>query len=163
MQAVNLVYVFALTNDCRSIEYLVLFVGKFLHYCVQPITISRPTISAFDCLMSARTEVVWPGTFDARNKKLALKNDFFKQKGQGWGHHNVESHGKLFVNNLGDALWYIDGHWQKFASRSKPMPDLFSAFQNYNIPEEYKKKKERTTLERSVLAQHADKLNNTLL
>ena len=110
--------------------------------------------------MSARTEVVWPETFDARNKKLALKNDliaFFKQKGQGWGHHNVESHGKPFINNLGDALWYIDGHWQKFASRSKPMPDLFSAFQNYNVPEEYKKKK-RTTLERSVLVQHADGL-----
>lgn len=71
----------------------------------------------------------------------------FKNMHLGWGYHNVETHGKPFISELGDVLWYVDGHWHKFADRSKPLPSLFSDFQGYNVPESHKKKKVALTVQ----------------
>ena len=116
--------------------------------------------------MNANRGLKWPTEYEPRNKKFELRNALialFKERRLGWGYHNVDSHGKPFISYLGDVLWYLDGHWHKFAGRSKPLPPLFESFQGFNLPETHKKKKaEKRSLDRVTLLQHAQWLNDVL-
>ena len=49
--------------------------------------------------------------------------------------------GKPFVTQLGDILWQLDGHHEKLAAQQCAVPTMFSEFQGYNTPENYKQKK----------------------
>ncbi len=39
------------------------------------------------------------------------------------------------LRSVTDILWYIDGHHNVFARRGVHIPDRFSRFQGYNVPE----------------------------
>ena len=43
-----------------------------------------------------------------------------------------------------DIFWHIDGHHHVFQQRSVAIPDVFSPFCNYNVPELSKHRKRRT-------------------
>lgn len=43
-----------------------------------------------------------------------------------------------------DVLWYIDGHHGAFENRSFPIPEVFKAFDGYNVPERSKHRKRKT-------------------
>ena len=153
----------------RMLMRLLSTTGKYFQYRIQPIEKRRKlavTTSAFDVLMNAQRELVWPDTPEPLNKKQQMWNDlvhFLRQKGLGWSHQNVASHGKVFVSTLCDALWIVNGHWKKFADRAKPLPRIFEKFQGYKVPESYKKKKlEHSRLDRVSLLKHSDRLNETL-
>ena len=130
----------------RMLMRLLSTTGKYFQYRIQPIEKRRKlavTTSAFDVLMNAQRELVWPDTPEPLNKKQQMWNDlvhFLRQKGLGWSHQNVASHGKVFVSTLCDALWIVNGHWKKFADRAKPLPRIFEKFQGYKVPESYKKR-----------------------
>ena len=110
---------------------MLVLAGKFFHFYVESIhNIQNGTVSAVEKLMSASHEIMWPRNYEPRNKKFEMCNDlisFLKKSHLGWGRDIVDTHGKPFVVNLVDALWYADGHWPKFATRSKPLPPLFKA------------------------------------
>ena len=65
----------------------------------------------------------------------------FPSKGSGWTKENVLSVGKPFVTQLGDILWQLDGHHEKLAAQQCAVPTMFSEFQGYNTPENYKQKR----------------------
>ena len=81
-------HVYMYTKIFRQIQSTT---GKYFHYRIQPKEKRRETaviifISAFDVLMNAQKEIVWPDTLETLNKKQQMWNDLvrlLKQKGLG--------------------------------------------------------------------------------
>lgn len=49
--------------------------------------------------------------------------------------------GVSFVRCVCDVLWYVDNHHHVFASRGCSIPEVFTHFQGYNVPEMTKHRK----------------------
>ena len=78
-----------------------------------------------------------------KNKKDKMFNDIvtlFNQKKWKWSNEG-DTHGKKFINDLRDALWYIDGHHSILEQRSCSIPEPFNKFVGYNTPEKSKHRK----------------------
>jgi len=140
--------------------------GKYFKFLLQA---SRERSSSsrdvFTVLMEGAVKLVCPDKIDIirKNNKQKLHNDLIdslQQKGLGWMKENVLSKGKPFVTQLVDILWQLDGHHEKLAAQSCPIPDLFSTYQNYNVPENYKRK--RPNLKRETVSTMAQTLFNIL-
>ncbi len=59
--------------------------------------------------------------------------------------NEVNTLGKKLLITLRDLFWHIDGHHYLFAQRaSAAIPDIFTVFQNFNMPELSKHRKRRT-------------------
>jgi len=115
--------------------------------------------------MEGAVKLVCPDKIDIilKNNKQKLHNDLIdslQQKGLGWMKENVLSKGKPFVTQLVHILWQLDGHHEKLAAQSCPIPDLFSTYQNYNVPENYKRK--RPNLKRETVSTMVQTLFNIL-
>ena len=104
--------------------------GKYLKFLLQA---SRERSSSsrdvFTVLMEGAVKLVFPDKIDIiwKNNKQKLHNDLIdslQQKGL--------SKGKPFVTQLVHILWQLDGHHEKLAAQSCPIPDLFSTYQNYS-------------------------------
>lgn len=68
--------------------------------------------------------------------------------------------GELFVQKLTRALWYIDPHHSKFASRNIHLPPQLGSFEGYD----YKHKKEKEPqLSVSGISHHVQELSNLLM
>lgn len=83
-----------------------------------------------------------PSTVRVKNGKDKLYNEilgWLSGKELSW--RDPTKHGKPFVQDLCKVLWYLDGHHQVFASRSCPIPALFSQFVGFNRPELSKHRK----------------------
>jgi hypothetical protein len=62
-------------------------------------------------------------------KRLSIYNEllkFFENQGLNWD--DAERYGQPFITDLCHVLWYLDGHHSVLASRSCPIPKLFSIF-----------------------------------
>ena len=59
----------------------------------------------------------------------------------GWNQFDVDGAGISFVSAVVDTLWYIDGHHQVFEKQGLKIPDIFSQFIGYNVPEASKHRK----------------------
>lgn len=123
------------------------------------------TKNAFTILMSEAGRLVWPEKYHIvrKNNRQQLYNDFIDQlqeKNLGWTNQNVLSEGKPFVLQLTDILWQLDGHHDKLTEQTCPIPDFFSKFQKYNLPESYKRK--RPNLKRELVSQMSQQLFNIL-
>ena len=88
--------------------------------------------------MSAAQQLVRPSTpSKGINKRLDLQCDiveWLKKEGIGWNHHQVESHGAVFVCLLTDVLWYLDPHRATLKGRYCSIPELFVQFTGYSNP-----------------------------
>ena len=95
-----------------------------------------------------------------KNKKDRLYNDlieFCVAQSVGWEEPN--SHGKQFISDLSNTLWYIDGHHHVLSSRSCKVPECFSIFGGYNRPERSKhRKRSISNLKREKLLELASNL-----
>ena len=63
--------------------------------------------------------------------------------------------GRLYYNSL-----ILDGHHDKLTGQTCSIPDFFSKFQKYNLPESYKRK--RPNLKRELVSQMSQQLFNIL-
>ena len=60
--------------------------------------------------------------------------DLFKEEQWKWS-DGGDTHGRNFISNLPDALWYIDGHHSTLEAQSYSIPEPFNRFEGYNVPE----------------------------
>jgi len=61
---------------------------------------------------------------------------------------------------LSDILWQLDRHHKKFAMQTCPVPEFFSKFQKYNLPESYKRR--RPNFKCESVSSMSQQLFNTL-
>ena len=108
--------------------------GKYFKFLLQGqcIMVKSSSRNVFTVLMEGAGKLVWPDKIEiiCKNNKQKLHNDLIdllQQKELGWMKENVLSEGKPFVTQLVDILWQLDGHHDKLAAQSCPIPDLFSS------------------------------------
>ncbi len=57
-----------------------------------------------------------------------------------------------YVKTLQECLWYIDGRHDVFTKDSNPIPEVFSQFVGFNLPEKSKQRKRQVgNIQHSVL------------
>ena len=93
------------------------------------------------------------------SKKDNLYNavlEFLTKENVGWNQLDVDGVGIRFVSALVDTLWYIDGHHQVFEKQGLKIPDVFSPFVGYNVPEASKhRKRSATNMSECTIHSHA--------
>ena len=135
--------------------------GQHVKFCVsrhEATEASKPLRNAFTVLMNSQRALdagkKLPPKIIATTKKDELFNDlvsFFEKEGWSWT-RDGESTGRKFITALRDCLWYVDGHHQTLADRSHPIPAIFEAFKEYNVPELAKhRKRSHTNMNSDVL------------
>ncbi len=138
---------------------------------VPPIQQTRGLKNAFQVLMAASHSQAETNSLPARissprNKKDRLYNDIlalFVQNDWKWT-DGGSTHGKNFIQNMCDALWYLDGHHDTLKDRSCPIPEPFSRFVGYNVPEKSRHRKRKyCNLNYSTLVTHVSMLQESLL
>ena len=94
---------------------------------------------------------MWPEKYEIarKNNRQKLHNDVI------WG-----GRGKMFCLREGHLYWQLDGHHEKFTAQTCPIPEFFLKFQNYNLPESYKRK--RPNLKRESVTFMSQQLFNIL-
>ena len=101
-----------------------------------------------------------------RNNKDRMFNDLvdlFEEKQWKWS-DGGDTHGRHFVSNLRDALWYIDGHHSTLEARSFSIPEPFDRFEGYNVPEKSKHRKRQTcNMSFDILLKHVAVLKESQL
>ncbi len=107
--------------------------GQFVKFAVLHVEAEaeeEPTVlkNALTLLMNAQRSASapkqLPDTKQEKTKKDKLFNDlvaFFKTNNYTW-ETGGDTHGKAFVSQLQECLWYIDGH---LTDRSHPIPSLY--------------------------------------
>jgi hypothetical protein len=94
-----------------------------------------------------------PRLISERTRKDKLYNaivTFLATRKLGWS--DPDEFGKHFIQDMCNVLWYIDGHYEVFASRSCPIPTVFNCFVGFNRLELSKHRK------RSISNMSKDKL-----
>lgn len=131
-------------NDvCRVFGQHVKFVVLQAEAVTEAETTSSQTYrNAFTVLMNSRRALEksikrLPAMKEERTKKDKLFNDIIRLlERENWTWTTGgDTHGKQFVTQLHECLWYIDGHHHTFAGCSHPIPSIFKAFSGYNTPE----------------------------
>ena len=131
-----------------SVGEAVSTLGNYIEYnvCAQEdLSPSLPVSvlpNAFTILMQgARNRTVLPDKWNNTNAKFKLKNDiidWLAKNELGWEVESAKRVGQMFVNTLGDALWYIDGNAKTLRDRSLGIPTQLEQFQGYKEPEKHK-------------------------
>ena len=124
--------------------------------------------NAFEMMMQAarkaqsREQNNLPDQVEPKNQMDKLNNaiiELLKSKNLGWDSTRHFS----FVSKLAKILWYIDGHHMTLQSRTKKIPELFSAFSGYNRPELNKHRKRTIdNLKSDILKSHVCTLQGFL-
>jgi len=96
---------------------------------------AQTTKNTFNILMSEVGRLVWPEKYKnvCKNNRQKLYNDIIEllqEKNLGWTKQNVLSEGRPFVMQLSDIIWQLDGHHEKFAMQTCPVPEFFQCFKN---------------------------------
>lgn len=106
-----------------------------------------------------------PKMIREKTRKDSLYNEilkFLSTMNVAWT--DPEVYGKPFVDMLCRMLWYIDGHHEVLASRSCPIPSLFSQFCGYNTPECSKhRKRSISNLSRDKLDEFCSELQDYMM
>ena len=61
--------------------------------------------------------------------------EFLKSKNLSFKSNEANTEGVKLVYLLRDIFWHIDGHHHVFQQCSVTIPDVFSPFCNYNVPQ----------------------------
>ena len=106
-----------------------------------------PVVNAFSVLMQSshlRSQPGLPQKVPERNKKEKLYNDILmmlEEENVAFPGDEVESSGHAFLRVVVDSLWCLDGHHDALRKQGCPIPELFSHFNGYNMPEVSKHRK----------------------
>ena len=133
--------------------------GKFVKFFVNPqetnqssaceVTYVSKAPNAFQVLIASQKKRVFLEPIDEKTKKDKLYNDLvqlMKARGLKLGISQDEmDFGTRFLKCIQDILWYIDGAHQLLSQRSRGVPEVFSNFTGYNIPEKSKHRKRSLT------------------
>ena len=99
-----------------------------------------------------------------KTKKDKMFNDLvtlFNEKKWKWS-DGGDTHGRKFIVNLRDTLWYIDGHHSILEHQSCSIPEPFNKFVGYNTPEKSKHRKRQIgNLSRDSLTKHVQALRQS--
>lgn len=142
-----------------SLDSAIHLFGPFLRYytCDRPQQLP-PMRNAFTVLMSSQRQLSLPGLpapVTVRTIKDKLYNDcleLLKEENALFPGIEVNSSGKNFVKTVVECLWYVDGHHEKLKKQSAPIPDYFTRFTGYNLPQLSKhRKRQSTNLSSSIL------------
>ncbi|CAG8725764.1 3607_t:CDS:1, partial [Dentiscutata heterogama] len=108
---------------------------KFLLEHIEPQEISRPVLqNANVILMDNARQLFFPKKLSRGNSRDCLHNDLIdllKEKGGGWPAGCENTRGKIFLEHLSSAIWYIDPHIQLLKSHSCDIPSLFQQLPKY--------------------------------
>ena len=121
---------------------------------------SSSTVDAVTVLLqAARDKTFLPKKWNPSNAKLKLKNsiiDWLSGKKLGWEASLANQTGLVFVNTVGDALWYINRKDKTLSDRCMGVPQELRQFMNYKQPEKYKHRKiDCDSLNESELQSHS--------
>ena len=121
-----------------SVGEAVSTLGNYIEYNVRAQEDLSPSLpvsvlpNAFTILMQgARNRTVLPDKWNNANAKSKLKNDiidWLAKNELGWEVESAKRVGQMFVNTLGDALWYIDGNAKTLRDRSLGIPTQLEQF-----------------------------------
>ena len=135
----------------------------------QPTSSSVVLRNAFEIMRKSQQELSnrrLPQRLSERTKKDKLFNDLLnllETKKWEWAPDGVES-GRVFLTTLTNVLWYLDGHHDTLSRRGLQVPELFSPYQGYNVPQASKhRKRSAANLSCEKLACHSASLYETLL
>jgi len=95
----------------------------------------KPTINAFDILMSKKSISPALKTSKVITKKIQLHNDIVAYLDMGF---QTEDQANTLVKIMTDTIWYLDPHVDTIAQRFSAFPLNFKKFLKYNKPEIHK-------------------------
>ena len=146
--------------------------GRFLKiYVEKDLQCTTPTVvNGLSVIMATQQQLFtahYPNELVVKNKHDQLFNDiltFLKSRKCEW--MSDEVHSGIATNSilsLRNALWYVDGSHSTLNERSCEVPDIFSQFSGYNIPEASKhRKRSPSSLSREDLLALSQKLFSIL-
>ena len=141
-----------------------LFINKTVVNEIQSNVTNANRTNAFDVMIEAQrrlsTRTVPEAHKNPRNKKEELFNaliKFIETNEFKWTPSGISANvGVNTISTLTDVLWYIDGHYEKFAERYCGLPAVFHTFTDYNKPETSKhRKKKVSSLSGDILHSHS--------
>ena len=152
---------------CLELDAVIPTFGPFLRYYTSDCQLP-PVVNAFTIMMSSQKQQLQPrlpSSITVRTRKDELHNDIL-------GMLNEEnllfpgaevSAGKNFVQTLVECLWYVDGHHETLKKQSSSVPEYFSRFVGYNLPQLSKhRKRQASNLSSAVLKSLASSLFQNL-
>ena len=83
------------------------------------------------------------------NGKNRLRNEiisWLRDNQIGWSPAYAPTNGKIFVEDLAGALWYIDGHHDGLKARGCHVPEMFRKFSGFHAATSTSKKRKRDSL-----------------
>ena len=146
----------SVVDVCRSFGSFVKFIVN-VSSLPEIVQISKRSRTESDSEQVNISNGSLPSKIKEKNSKDRLYNkrtDSFLAMGLSW--KDPEKFGKPFIHDMCDVLWYIDGHHAALASRSCPVPSMFSSFVGFNKPERSKHRK------RSISNLSRDKIDEFL-
>ena len=129
----NKVYVGQTKNDFSmvKIDHFVLGVcsmfGSFVKFVVTNSVIELAVSTNINQDMCTASSESLPTLIKEKTRKDRMYNEilkFFSKHGLKW--YDPEKYGHPFVGDLCNVLWYIDGHHDVFASRSRRIPPIYT-------------------------------------
>ena len=103
-------------------------------------TSSVVMLNAFDIMHKSQQELSQrrlPQHLLERTKKDKLFNDLLnllETKEWEWAPDGIES-GRRFLTTLTNVLWCLDGHHETLSHQEFKVPEFFSPYQGYNVPQ----------------------------
>ncbi|XP_065883057.1 uncharacterized protein [Dysidea avara] len=150
--------------------------GSFLKYEVKSkatqVKSTSSSVSAFAIMMAAQREECrgrLPDKLekDTLTRKEKLYNDvidLLEKYNLSWkGRDATNSYGVRLVKVLVECLWYLDGRYQIFIKQGYPIPQIFTSFTGYNVPEASKhRKRSLDNMAATTLRDHSTSLLSCL-
>lgn len=149
--------------------------GSYVQFAVKSPDEPLPTSSsvvmrnAFEIMRKSQqllSQRRLPQRLSERTKKDKLFNDLLnllETKKWDWAPDGVES-GRVFLTTLTNVLWYLDSHHDTLSHRGCKVPELFSPYQGYNVPQASKhRKRSAANLSCEKLAGYSASLYEVLL
>ena len=141
---------------CLELDAIIPTFGPFLRFytsdChLQPLP---PVVNAFSVMMSSQRQQQQPrlpSYVPVRTRKDELYNDVLQMLNEENLLFIDVIAGKNFVKTLVECLWYLDGHHETLKKQSSSVPEYFSRFVGYNLPEVSKHRKRQASNLSSVV------------
>ena len=139
--------------------------GPYIEFVVDKIeSLDSSGINALSCAFAIMMAVEkdrskLPEMLKATDKKKEVKNkihNLLSSNHVGWSRDMVGTLGPQFINNLGECMWYIDGHHHTLNDRACGVPVKLSHLAGYHHPESHGHKcKSTESLTREKVNSHS--------
>ena len=123
--------------------------GGYLRYVTsqRETPAEKSSMTAFEVMMASQRQLCLrklPEKKKECNSKDRLYNlvvELLQEKDVAFSPTEVDHLGVNLVKTLVECLWYIDGRHSNFERHSSPIPDVFSRFTGFNVPDKSKHRK----------------------